>query len=129
MGQTPALGSKVRALRRQQGLSQVQLARDLEISASYLNLIEHNRRPLTAPLLIRLAKRFKLELDAFASEGDAHLVSDLIEALGDPMFDKHGLTTKDLRELAFSSPSIASAILTLYRSPPLHSYSQIPSPL
>jgi predicted transcriptional regulator/transcriptional regulator with XRE-family HTH domain len=116
MGQTPALGSKVRALRRQQGLSQVQLARDLEISASYLNLIEHNRRPLTAPLLIRLAKRFKLELDAFASEGDAHLVSDLIEALGDPMFDKHGLTTKDLRELAFSSPSIASAILTLYQA-------------
>lgn len=114
MSTQPALGSKVRSLRRQKGLSQVQLARDLEISASYLNLIEHNRRPLTAPLLIRLAKRFQLDLDAFASDGDAHLVSDLIEALGDPMFDKHDLTTANLRELAFTHPGIAGAILTLY---------------
>jgi predicted transcriptional regulator/transcriptional regulator with XRE-family HTH domain len=109
-----ALGSKVRSLRRQHGLTQVQLARELEISASYLNLIEHNRRPLTAPLLIRLAKRFQLDLDAFSSDGDAHIVSDLVEALGDPMFDPHGLTTSTLRELAFTHPGIAGAILTLY---------------
>ena len=29
-------------------MSQVQLAQELEISPSYLNLIEHNQRPVTA---------------------------------------------------------------------------------
>ena len=49
------LGAKIRQLRRQESLSQVQLAERLAISPSYLNLIEANKRPLTAPLLIRLA--------------------------------------------------------------------------
>ena len=36
------LGSTVRRLRRNQGMTQVRLADELGISASYLNLIEHN---------------------------------------------------------------------------------------
>jgi len=47
------LGAKVRALRRRESLTQVQLATQLGISASYLNLIEANRRPLPANLLIK----------------------------------------------------------------------------
>jgi transcriptional regulator with XRE-family HTH domain len=42
----PRLGAKIRALRRRESLTQVQLAAQLGISASYLNLIEANRRPL-----------------------------------------------------------------------------------
>ena len=42
----PRLGAKVRALRRREGLTQVKLAEALGISASYLNLIEHDKRPL-----------------------------------------------------------------------------------
>ena len=41
-------GAKVRALRRRENLSQAELARRLGVSASYLNLIESNRRPLPA---------------------------------------------------------------------------------
>ena len=48
-------GSKVRALRRREGLSQADLASKLGISASYLNLIENHKRPLPAPLLVKLA--------------------------------------------------------------------------
>ena len=51
------LGAKVRALRRRAQVTQVQLASQLGISPSYLNLIEQNRRPLTAPLLLKLAVR------------------------------------------------------------------------
>ena len=40
------LGAKVRSYRREQGLSQQALATRLGVSASYLNLIENNRRPL-----------------------------------------------------------------------------------
>ena len=48
------LGAKVRVLRRSQRMTQVELARRLGISPSYLNLIEHNRRSFTADLLVKM---------------------------------------------------------------------------
>ena len=64
-------GSKVRALRRREGLSQADLASKLGISASYLNLIENHKRPLPAPLLVKLAQQFNVDLGQFASDEDA----------------------------------------------------------
>jgi len=117
MNDAPLLGAKVRAFRRREELTQVQLAERLGVSPSYLNLIENNRRPLTAPLLLKLAQLFALDLSTFAaSADDARLSSDLLEVFGDPLFDSHGLTSSDLRELAATSPNVARAVLTLYRS-------------
>jgi hypothetical protein len=116
MPDAPLLGAKLRALRRRENLTQVELAERLGISASYLNLIENNRRPLTAPLLIRLAQIYKLDLQSFAASDDSRLVADLLEAFGDPLFESHGLTNMDLRELATTSPNVARAVITLYRS-------------
>ena len=112
----PLLGAKLRALRRRENLTQVELAERLGISASYLNLIENNRRPLTAPLLIRLAQTFQLDLQSFGASDDARLAADLSEAFGDPLFETHGLTNADVRELAITSPNVARAVITLYRS-------------
>src|SRR6185436_4821304 len=116
MAEVPLLGAKVRALRRRENLTQVELAERLGVSASYLNLIENNRRPLPAPLLIRIAQIFQLDLTTFATAEDARLVADLLEVFGDPLFESHGLTNADLRELATASPNVARAVLTLYRS-------------
>src|SRR5215470_7786638 len=116
MPDAPLLGAKLRALRRRENLTQVELADRLGISASYLNLIENNRRPLTAPLLIRLAQCFQLDLQSFGAADDSRLAADLLEAFGDPIFESHGLTNVDLRELAVTSPNVARAVLTLYRS-------------
>ncbi len=82
-----AFGSKVRMLRRREKLSQVQLADRLGISPSYLNLIEHNQRPLTAPLLLKLAQLFSLDVAAFAEEGEARLAEGLQEVFGDALFE------------------------------------------
>ena len=108
------LGPKVRTLRRREGLTQVQLAKQLEISASYLNLIEHNRRPLTAPLLIRLARQFQLDLSAFAEDDHAGLLDDLHEVFGDPLFEEYVLTNKDMQDLAVNHPEAARAVRALY---------------
>ncbi len=112
----PRLGAKVRSLRRQKALSQVQLAERLGISASYLNLIENNRRPLPAPLLIRIAQIFELELHAFAPDEDARLVADLTEAFADPLFEDEDITSVDVREMAAASPAASRAVLSLYRA-------------
>src|SRR3954468_3912234 len=105
------LGAKVRAFRRRQGLTQSELSQRLGISASYLNLIENNRRPLTAPLLLKLAQAFELDLAAFTPADDARLASEVREALGDPLFEAHTVPASEIDELATSSPQIARAVL------------------
>jgi predicted transcriptional regulator/transcriptional regulator with XRE-family HTH domain len=112
----PRLGAKVRALRRRESLSQVQLAERLGISPSYLNLIESNRRPLPAPLLIKLAQTFSIDLHTFGGDEDARIMSDLLEAFSDPAFDAYQLASTDLRDLAVNHPQVARAVLALYRS-------------
>jgi predicted transcriptional regulator/transcriptional regulator with XRE-family HTH domain len=116
MRTTAKMGGKIRALRRRQNLTQVQLAERLQISPSYLNLIEHDRRPLSAALLIKLAQMFRLDLQAFAADEESRLMTDLLEVFGDRIFDGHELTTSDMRELASASPGVARAVLTLYQS-------------
>lgn len=110
------LGRKVKLLRKQQGLSQIDVASKLGISASYLNLIESNKRPLPATLLIKLARTFQVDLSTFASVEDSRLTADVSEVFGDPMFEAHGLTNVDVRELVQSSPQVARAALTLYQA-------------
>ncbi len=112
----PRLGAKVRALRRRENLSQVQLAERLGVSASYLNLIENNRRPLPAAILIRLAQLFSVDLHTFASDQDARLIADLLEVFADPLFEGHEISSTDVREIATSSPAASRAVLALYRA-------------
>ena len=106
----------MRALRRRENLSQVQMAERLGISPSYLNLIESNRRPLPAALLIKLAQLFGVDLHAFGGDDDARLVNDLLEAFADPLFDAYHLASTDLRDLALNHPHVARAVIALYSS-------------
>ncbi len=115
MAEPLMFGTRVRALRRREKMTQAQLAERLGISASYLNLIENNRRPLTANLLLKLAEQFQLDLTAFAPSDEARILADLREVFADPMFDSAPVTGADLRELAVTSPTAARAVLKLYQ--------------
>ncbi|MDG1479180.1 MAG: short-chain fatty acyl-CoA regulator family protein [Myxococcota bacterium] len=116
MAKQNPLGARVRALRRREGLTQTEFARRLGISTSYLNLIENNRRPLSATVLIKLAGVFEIDLQSFSSSGEDRITRDLVEAFGDPVFEDFGLTSADLRELAGNSPQLSQAVLALYRN-------------
>jgi len=50
------LGARLRRLRRERGLNQAAMADEIGISASYLNHLERNQRPVTAGILLRLAE-------------------------------------------------------------------------
>ena len=50
------IGPRLRRLRRELGLNQTKMAEDLGVSPSYVNLMERNQRPITAELLLKLAK-------------------------------------------------------------------------
>lgn len=108
------IGHKVRRLRRHKGVSQVAMARELGISPSYLNLIEHNQRPLTLELLLKLSKIFDIDLQTFSEEEEARLLADLDEVFGDPLFRAAGIDQDDVGELVGSAPEIGRAIVALY---------------
>ena len=54
------IGSKIRKERRARGFSQSELSKKLDISASYLNLLESGRRTITVPLLIKVGNELGL---------------------------------------------------------------------
>ena len=56
------IGPRFRRLRRQLGLSQTQMAEEIGISASYVNLIERNQRPVTAQILVKMAETYDIDL-------------------------------------------------------------------
>ena len=109
------LGAKVRGLRRREGLTQTELAARLDISPSYINLIESNQRPLPAHLLVKLARVLKVDLEAFADDSHARLAGDLQEVFGDPLFEEHQLTTSDMGQIA-ENPAASRAIIALYHA-------------
>ncbi|HUR80905.1 MAG TPA: short-chain fatty acyl-CoA regulator family protein [Thermoanaerobaculia bacterium] len=111
----PRLGAKVRTMRRREQLTQTQLAERLGISPSYLNLIEHNQRPLPAHLLVQMAQLFHVDLQAFADDSHSRLADSLQEVFADPLLEEHAVTTGDLRELA-ELPGAARAIISLFHA-------------
>jgi predicted transcriptional regulator/transcriptional regulator with XRE-family HTH domain len=116
MARTIQLGAKVRALRQKRRLSQVELARSLGISPSYMNLIEHDQRALTAPLLLKLAEVLRVDLRELSGAADEHVREDLLEAFADPLFEGHGIAPAAIGELCAGSPAIARAVLELYHA-------------
>jgi predicted transcriptional regulator/transcriptional regulator with XRE-family HTH domain len=115
MGKPVFLGRRIRPLRTRLGLSQAELAKRLGISASYLNLVEHDRRPVTTALLLDLARVLDVDLRTLASGPDAELLASLTELFSDPLFEDHPLTATDLQHLVESSPEVARAIVRLHR--------------
>jgi predicted transcriptional regulator len=95
-------------------MTQAELARRLGISASYLNLIEHNRRAFGADLLVRLAGVLPVDLRALSPDHEGRLLTELLEAFGDPLFDGVDLVASDVGECAAAHPGVAQAVLRLY---------------
>jgi len=92
------------------------LAKTLGISNSYLNLIENNKRPLSAPLLIKAAQIFQVDLQSFAAESEGSLLADIMEVFGDPVFDAYELAGAEVRELVNTNSNLARAVMGLYRA-------------
>jgi len=76
-------GTRIRARRMERGLAQGTLARQVGISPSYLNLIEHNRRRIGGGILLRIAAALEVDAQALAHGGEAALMDGLREAAGD----------------------------------------------
>jgi len=108
------LGPRIKRLRRELGLTQAAMADDLAISPSYVALIERNQRPLTADLLLRLARSYKLDMSELAADERDDYSQRLSVMLKDPIFAEIDLTALEVADIATSFPGVAEAMLRLH---------------
>ncbi|WP_428924961.1 helix-turn-helix domain-containing protein [Marinibacterium sp. SX1] len=83
MARESLTGSRIRERRSMAGLKQADLARQIGISASYLNLIEHNRRRIGGKLLVNIAQALGVEPSMLTEGAEATLIATLREAAAD----------------------------------------------
>jgi predicted transcriptional regulator/DNA-binding XRE family transcriptional regulator len=107
-------GHAVRRLRRQAGLTQAAMAETLEISPSYLNLVERNQRPLSAALLLRLAERFDFDPRTLSADEPGGGAEALRRRLGDPLFGDLEIDRGELEEWLAAAPGGAEAFARAY---------------
>ena len=108
------LGPRLRRLRRELGLTQQAMAQDLGVSPSYVALLEGNQRPLTAELLVRLAKSYKFDLAEFAGEDSEEYARRLSTVLRDPLLADIEVSALEVADLAGSFPGVSEALLRLH---------------
>lgn len=109
-------GAKLREIRGRLGLTQRAFSDKLGVSLPYLNQMENNHRPLSAQVVLALAQEFGLDVTELTVGESERLVTDMREALADPVFDKNAPPLADLRLAASSAPALARAFLDLHRA-------------
>ena len=108
------VGPTLRRLRRDRGLTQADMATDLDISPSYVALLERNHRPLTAELLLRLAQTYALDITALSAHEGADEAARLQSLLRDPIFADIDLPPMETADLVTNFPGVTEAFGRLY---------------
>ncbi|NCU20662.1 XRE family transcriptional regulator, partial [Candidatus Falkowbacteria bacterium] len=107
---------KLRETRGRLGLTQKVFADRLGVSLPYLNQMENNHRPVSAAVVLALAGEFGLDVTELSAGDSERLVSDMREALADPVFADAAPPLADLRLAASNAPALARAFLELHRA-------------
>jgi predicted transcriptional regulator/DNA-binding XRE family transcriptional regulator len=110
------IGPRFRRIRRQLGLTQTQMAQELDVSPSYVNLIEQNQRPVTAQVLLRMAEAYDVDLKDLAAADTDRFFAELNEVFSDPLFREFELPKQELRDFVELCPDVANSVQHLYRA-------------
>jgi len=108
------MGGRIKRLREERGLTQIALARALDLSASYLNQLERNQRPLTVPVLLKINAVFGIDVQLFSENDEAGLMADLRNVLADPVVTER-ITASEVREIVDNAPAFGRGLVALYR--------------
>ena len=110
------VGTRIRRRRRELGLSQTELARRLDISPSYMNLIEWNKRQIAGTLLRKTAAALDLELRDLDSTSEHRLLEALDEIAHLPSLGTLEIEDDQTGEFIGRYPGWARGVAALARS-------------
>lgn len=111
MARTP-IGMRLRERRKSLGRTQAELANLAGISASYLNLIEHNKRQVGGALLHRLAEVLEVGIDYLDGAAERRLIQDLEEIAATA---GHEIDPESASDLVARHSNWAGLAVTLHR--------------
>jgi predicted transcriptional regulator/DNA-binding XRE family transcriptional regulator len=109
-------GAKLRETRQKLALTQKDFATKLGVSLPYLNQMENNNRPVSTTVLLALAQEFGFDVTELSTGDAERMISDMREALADPVFGDDPPPVTDLRLTASNAPALARAFLELHRA-------------
>ena len=94
------LGPKIKAFRRQIGLQANKLANQLNISPSYLALIEGGKRKIDGDLLIKICDELKINISDLTSKSDVNMINTISELLDDQLFEDLDILGPEVKDLS-----------------------------
>ena len=109
-------GAKLREMRNRLSLTQKDFAAKLGVSLPYLNQMENNNRPVSTTVVLALAQEFGMDVTELSSGDSERLISDMREAMADPVLAEDVPPMADLRLTASNAPALARAFLTLHKA-------------
>jgi predicted transcriptional regulator/transcriptional regulator with XRE-family HTH domain len=109
-------GLKIRTQRKRAGLTQGELARRAGISASYLNLIELNKRTIAGALIDRIAAGLGVDRAEFDDTPERRAIDSLDELSVDPAFAGSADHPRAAAEFVSRHPDWAHLLLKVYRA-------------
>ena len=107
------IGPKIKAFRRQLGLQANKLAEELEISPSYLNLIESGKRKIDGDLLLKVCEKLNIQLSDLTTKSDINLENTISEILDDKLFEDLDILGPEVKDLVGTNPKIGRALVRL----------------
>ena len=98
------IGPKIRSFRRQLGLQANKLAEQLNISPSYLNLIESGKRNIDGDLLVKISKELRVQVSDLTSKAEINLENNISELLDDQLFEDLDILGPEVKDLVSTNP-------------------------
>lgn len=109
-----SVGHRLRALRLQRNVKQSEAARDLGVSAAYLNLIEKGKRVTPFPLLWKALRLYGVDPEEFmANLGEGRVDEALAALLDEPLLRTLNLDPESLQSLS-AEPRLAGTVAALF---------------
>ena len=108
------VGARLRRLRNEHSLSQSRMAEIIDISNSYLNLLESNQRPLSISVLMKINEKFDIDIKEFTRDHSPEITSRLSRVLSDPININTPMTQREITDLANAFPNAAQAMINMY---------------
>ncbi|MEM1276358.1 MAG: short-chain fatty acyl-CoA regulator family protein [Pseudomonadota bacterium] len=113
---TTIAGIRIRERRRAVGITQATLAERMGISASYLNLIERNKRGIAGHLIRRAADELDLRVEDLDGSAERRLIDQLRDLSADPRLRELSPETELAGEFTGRYPGWARTLSALARS-------------
>ncbi|MEO1614086.1 MAG: helix-turn-helix transcriptional regulator, partial [Pseudomonadota bacterium] len=111
-----AIGLRIRETRKKIGLRQTDLAKRIGVSASYLNLIEAEKRRINGDLLRRIADQLGVSDSSLTGRDEERLVETLAEMIADPAVNDAGaIPFQEIEDIVARYPKWGRLVARVYR--------------